>query len=302
MRIANRLHLGACAAALLVAASGALVSAPGAGAAPARAVATTPSLAFALDADGRLSLTSGPTSFGAGYVDYTLTTADTPAGSVGFIRLEKGYSYADFKADAGKESVKAIKRAIAHTTFYGGSSALAPSTTYTGSTKLPKAGTYYAYSFGENGPLNKIKLTVGDPVARTAPTVGGTVEAVAGNQFSVSGDLPSGEGTLRFKNDSDSGSPHFMSVVQVTDGTTAADIVDWFNEQTGPPSGPPEWWVADAFDTEVLSPGRSMTVDYNLPAGHYAVMCFFPDVNMGGMPHAFGGMVQTFDVVDPATS
>ena len=44
--------------------------------------------------------------------------------------------------------------------------------------------------------------------------------------------------------------------------------------------------------TGSLSPGHSMTVDYDLPPGHYAVMCFFPDPKMKGMPHAYMGMVR----------
>jgi hypothetical protein len=35
-----------------------------------------------------------------------------------------------------------------------------------------------------------------------------------------------------------------------------------------------------------------MTVDYDLPAGQYVVMCFFPDPKMGGMPHALMGMLE----------
>ena len=35
-----------------------------------------------------------------------------------------------------------------------------------------------------------------------------------------------------------------------------------------------------------------MTVDYDLPAGQYVIMCFFPDPHMGGMPHALMGMLR----------
>ena len=49
-------------------------------------------------------------------------------------------------------------------------------------------------------------------------------------------------------------------------------------------------------ETGSLSPGRSMTVDYDLPGGQYVVLCFFPDPKMGGMPHAMMGMVGSFTV------
>jgi hypothetical protein len=37
-------------------------------------------------------------------------------------------------------------------------------------------------------------------------------------------------------------------------------------------------------ETGTLSPGRSRTVDDDLLAGQYVVMCFFPDPKMGGIP------------------
>ena len=45
-------------------------------------------------------------------------------------------------------------------------------------------------------------------------------------------------------------------------------------------------------ETGTLSPGRSMTADYDLPPGQYVIMCFFPDPKMGGMPHALMGMLR----------
>jgi hypothetical protein len=42
----------------------------------------------------------------------------------------------------------------------------------------------------------------------------------------------------------------------------------------------------------VISPGRSMTVDYDLPPGQYVLLCFMPDPKMHGMPHALMGMIK----------
>jgi hypothetical protein len=50
--------------------------------------------------------------------------------------------------------------------------------------------------------------------------------------------------------------------------------------------------MAGGMQTGTLSPGRSMTVDYDLPPGQYVVMCFFPDPEMGGVPHALMGMLE----------
>ena len=34
----------------------------------------------------------------------------------------------------------------------------------------------------------------------------------------------------------------------------------------------------------------------NLQAGYYALLCFVPDPNAGGIPHAFEGMIEIFEV------
>jgi hypothetical protein len=49
-------------------------------------------------------------------------------------------------------------------------------------------------------------------------------------------------------------------------------------------------------DSGVLSPGRVATFKYNLPKGNYALMCFWPDAEMGGTPHAFMGMLRGITV------
>lgn len=42
----------------------------------------------------------------------------------------------------------------------------------------------------------------------------------------------------------------------------------------------------------MVSPGKSMTMRYSLPPGNYVMICFWPDADMGGMPHAFMGMYR----------
>jgi hypothetical protein len=35
-----------------------------------------------------------------------------------------------------------------------------------------------------------------------------------------------------------------------------------------------------------------MTMRYSLSHGHYVLLCWWPDAEMGGMPHAFMGMFR----------
>ena len=83
-------------------------------------------------------------------------------------------------------------------------------------------------------------------------------------------------------------------MMQVAEGTTTDQVLEFFmSEEQGPP---PEWFLPGYLETGSLSSGRSMTVDYKLPAGQYALLCLFPDPKMQGMPHAFMGMIEMVTV------
>jgi hypothetical protein len=84
--------------------------------------------------------------------------------------------------------------------------------------------------------------------------------------------------------------PHFVLLQQVAEGTTTDQVLEALqSEEQGPP---PSFILPAHLETGSLSPGRKMTVNYDLPPGQYVVLCFFPDPNMKGMPHAFMGMVK----------
>ncbi len=85
--------------------------------------------------------------------------------------------------------------------------------------------------------------------------------------------------------------PHFLFLVQVVEGTTTDQVLEYL--QSGVEE-PPPWALAGELSTDVLSMGNSMTVDYKLPKGQYVALCFFPDPKMGGMPHAFMGMIKMY--------
>jgi hypothetical protein len=46
------------------------------------------------------------------------------------------------------------------------------------------------------------------------------------------------------------------------------------------------------FDSRVVSPGRGMSLHYSAPAGDYVLVGWWPDAEMGGMPHALMGMYR----------
>lgn len=209
-------------------------------------------------------------------------------GTVEFAMFKAGYSTADFTADinkfGAKNDIKALKRTLANTQILGGFTGGG-----SGTIVLPRAGSYTPFSLGQRG------LVLGDPImvrgakrSSSAPSTDGRILAKPGPSWGGSTTFPA-QGRLMFKNKASTGVPHFLVLQQVAEGTTTDQVLEFL--QSGD-QGQPPWGLPGGMETGSLSPGRSMTVNYDLPAGQYVVMCFFPDPNMGGMPHALMGMLE----------
>jgi len=122
----------------------------------------------------------------------------------------------------------------------------------------------------------------------SVPSVDGKIIAKSGPSWGGASHLPM-KGRFLFKNRGNTGVPHFVILQQVVEGTTTDQVLEYL--QSGVET-PPPWGLQAGMETGSLSPGRSMTVNYDLPAGQYVIMCFFPDPKMGGMPHALMGMLR----------
>lgn len=200
------------------------------------------------------------------------------------LMFSRGYDTADFNKDVRafdkSGDIRALRRAIAHTQILGG---IEPGGS--GTIVLPKAGDYTVFSFSSRGHAD---FSAG--AARKAPTPGvdGKIIARTGPKWSGSSTLPA-KGTFKFKN-ADRTTPHFVILQQVVEGTTTDEVLAFLQDEEQ--QGPPPFGLPGALETGSLSPGRTMTADYNLPPGQYVIMCFFPDPNMGGMPHALMGMLR----------
>jgi hypothetical protein len=92
-------------------------------------------------------------------------------------------------------------------------------------------------------------------------------------------------GTVTVANVSDT--IHFMNLVPVKAGTTDKQIQKYFD--SGVQAPPPFALQGPSGGSDVQSPGTSLQLTYNLPAGTYALLCFVAD-DMTGMPHAVMGM------------
>jgi hypothetical protein len=210
-------------------------------------------------------------------------------GTVELAMFTKGYDAQDFAADVNKfgakQDIKALKHALAHTQILGG---LAGGDS--GTIVLPRAGSYTPFSLGDRGIVLGKSFTVRGPVRKArAPRTDGTIIATTGPSWAGSSQLPA-KGRFTFKNKRTTGVPHFVILQQVAEGTTTDTVLQFLQTDDG--SSQPPWALPAGMETGSLSPGHSMTVDYDLPPGQYVVMCFFPDPKMGGMPHALMGMLE----------
>ncbi len=239
----------------------------------------------------------GPHRFSAGRVSVTLI-AHKGEQEVGFFRLHKGYTYADAKRDFAAffssqtptpAGIKALNRVVRHVTLYGGFDTGTGHKTVSGSVVLPRAGTYLVINDDQGpGSVPPVRLHVTKRVGnRVTPTSSATVKAITAKRFRGATTLPAA-GTITFKNES-TNSPHFLALQHVKAGTTRKQVIAALN--SGPGGSGPNPFENGTAGTDALGMGQSQTLTYKLPAGTYAEMCFFPDLQTG-MPHALMGMVR----------
>lgn len=92
---------------------------------------------------------------------------------------------------------------------------------------------------------------------------------------------------------------HHVVMFRLPEGVTAEQIEAEFAGMIGgtPPAGQPLAaqfvWVGYA---ALQSGGQTTWSEFDLEPGHYAVICFIMDPEMGGRPHLLDGMITTFDV------
>ena len=213
------------------------------------------------------------------------------------VQAAPGYSKAqlmrDVDAGLGKNRMKALRRFEANVTLLGG-----VSTTRTRSATMSvnlDAGTYWAIdTMPQNlDPAKVLSFEV------TGESVGGTL---SGHVIRATGEHTWGKVTPRiptkgriwFQNPSDA--PHFIAIAKLAKGKTMKDFRAWIEGLKKGEQAPPPVNFRISLDTGVISGGESMALKYRLPAGRYVMTCWWPDSDMGGMPHALMGMYRGLKV------
>jgi hypothetical protein len=123
----------------------------------------------------------------------------------------------------------------------------------------------------------------GDSGAGELASDGGTIEATE-YEFRSTG-LKPGKNRILF--DNTGGEPHFIAGIGLKPGSTIEDTRKFFRTEKGEP--PVD--ESRSFSTAVIEGGTAQSVDVELEAGKYALLCFVPD-RAGGPPHVVKGMIS----------
>jgi hypothetical protein len=184
--------------------------------------------------------------------------------------------------------VRAIRRFEAHVTLYGGGLAT-PTRPATVRVDLP-AGTYWALDTNAPPAAEYFHtFTVsGTPTGATMPTPTATVRAKNDADWAKRPRSIPHRGTLAFHNASTDN--HFVEMVKLRKGKTYADFKHWLKQVMNGKNPKPPINERHSYEGAVVGPGHTVQTNYRLPRGDYVMLCWWPDADMGGMPHVFMGM------------
>jgi hypothetical protein len=239
-----------------------------------------------------------PTTLPPGISKFVVSSVK--AGAFQLVTADPGYTpekaAADINAAFGKNDMKALKRFENRTTLLGGVSSPAGGTG-TGWMNLP-TGTVWALDTDPQttDPAKIVPLTVtGTATGATLPAAP-TLKTIKDTTWANKPASIPAKGILRFKDRATNN--HFIVMAKLAKGKTVADFAAWVDKVTsGKKAGPPPLDNSEpGINSGVLDPGESMALKYHVSKGKYVLTCFWPDVAMGGLPHAFMGMFRGITV------
>ena len=161
-------------------------------------------------------------------------------------------------------------------------------------------GSSYGFYYLEPGSYLVVDISVDPPRYKKFEANGTTVDTsepsinvdvkMAEYAFSMPDIIESGPQLWKFFNQGQF--PHNFGIVQMSQGKSLDDVIDWMGEQSG--SAPFE---VQAF-WNVMSPAATSRVLIDLPPGEYLALDFLPDFASPGMTNVGQGMSQPFTVTE----
>lgn len=270
-------------------ASAALVASVGGAAVTAEAASTSSAAAgpVAVSISSTRMITM-PATVQPGVNEFVVTSAKPSGFQV--MTLAEGYTKEEAEADVKKGldggKMSALRRFEANSTFIGGVASLPDKPTRFWVDLAP--GDYVALDTRAKTDVDKwISFTaVGEETGAAVPAAA-TIKAVRATKWSNKPKSISNKGILTFKNRASEN--HFVILAKMRKGATLKQVKMFLQTEEGRP--PVDF--RHTIDSAVIDPGQTVSFEYKLPRGNYAMLCFWPDASMGGMPHAFMGMVRT---------
>jgi hypothetical protein len=218
----------------------------------------------------------------------------TRSGGFQLLRPHAGYTKREFAHDLRvgfQGDVAAFKRFERSTDLLGGVNTDrggAPGVMWA---RVPRGRVWALDANADRTPPRKV-LTLHVAGARIAGVLPGraTLRAINEADFAKRPRAIPGSGRLIVRNNSTDN--HFFGLAKLRPGKTVADFKEWVDQTMQGNDTPPPVNFDVGVDTGVVSPGRAMSLTYDVPAGDYILMCFWPDVDADFTPHAFMGMYR----------
>lgn len=256
-------------------------------AAPSSAAATSP-VEVSIS---KARIISMPETLQPGVTTFKVTSARKGGSAFQLARPAEGYTVEKASRDIAKGfedgNMKAFKRFEANVTLLGGTTADKTAD------KLVvdlEPGTHWAVDTNNTDPDKFFVFEVsGEETGNTMPAAT-TLRALKATDWARAPRSIPRKGLLELTNDSSAN--HFIVLTKLKKGKTYRDFKKWFKTEDGPP---PVVFRVGA-DSGTVSPGYSASFSYKLPKGNYVLLCFWPDADMGGMPHAYMGMHRAIKV------
>ena len=255
----------------------------GGGGSAAAKPAEASKLAIELSGSAKKPTFEVPQSVEGGVVEISFTNSAKGSHSAQLVRAEQGHTPQEALA-AGEAWGEKGKGLPDWALTAGGLGDVEPGETATVTQEL--APGKYLVADLETGANAEFEVT-SEAAASELPSDGGTIEATE-YEFTASG-LKSGGAPILF--DNAGGEPHFIAAVGIKPGKTIADVRKFLETEKG--EAPVD--ESRGFSTAVIEGGQSQSIEVDLEAGDYALLCFVPD-RAGGPPHAVKGMVSKVTV------
>lgn len=231
---------------------------------------------------------TGPDTIPAGLTTFRMANGGKEPHQMQLIRLDSSKTAQDMMA------LPPGSPAPAWEVLVGGPNAAVPGDTANATLDL-EPGKYVMLCFipGEDGKphvmkgmMRPLEVIPGSGVAAAAPVADLSI-VLSDYAFAISGPVSAGHHVIKVQNTATQ--PHELVLVQLAPGKKAADFTAWAMSMKGPPPGRPLSGMG------AINPGQTAFMTDDLPAGNYALVCFFPDAG-NGKSHVELGMVHELTV------